>query len=528
MSLKSRLLQNREMKTLANRQDSSDIDFLTYFKEHSAIDKLYAYSYNKIFAEKNGKNIQLPLAFTTEDAYLSEITRIIHCYDGSLTEKKIVFNTKNSIIKILMPPLVNNEPYFSIERKKEVSFSEYFKNKLISSEISAYFRECLARKANIFIVGDFSVNKSMILNFLLNLTGDNNKNIVYDISGKIFVKKPCIINFSEGSLQNTVYTDYDNIFCSNVRQQELSQIFQLIVSGYNGFVVDLSIKSGVDIFAAIRNLILLENINLFEENADFLASSAIDVIVFTDNMNNGEVGISKISEVVKGNQNNIILKDIFTRNASGTHISTGNSSKFYNCENVNTFMPEYLEDEHIHNYVSGVADTASPALKDNIKKPKIKKLKEKIKKLKQAEKNNQEIIPSAENEILPSEKKSNIPVIIQDIPQNTIIPENETEDFSKEEIIDQTLFTDTPIKIRNIFDEGDNTDEVQTDDFNSEFASTEYESEEQSQYTEEAIADKYLNNLEPKIVEEPQLFSEITDEEVSMYDDITEITDENI
>ncbi|MCR5261687.1 MAG: hypothetical protein K6C94_07600 [Candidatus Gastranaerophilales bacterium] len=581
MSLKSRLLKNRELKSLSSTQDCSDIDLIAYFKENRQIDKLNVYAYNKIFAEKNGTAIQVPVNFTTEEAYLDEINRIIQVNDGDLKEKRLVFNRKNDIITILMPPIIKNVPYLSIERKKDISYSDYFDDRLISSEIAAYFKEALSRKANIFIVGNADVEKSLVLNFLLDLTGENNKNLIYDNLGKIFVKRLCNINFSQNELENIKYTDYDNIFCSDVSSKDLTQILSLITSGYRGFAVSLSIREDIDTFAALRNLILLDNINLFEENADFLTSSAIDIIVFTEKDDREKVCITKVSEVIKNKQKNLVLKDIFVVNSVGTHVSTGNASKFYNQENTNSYLKEYLEDDHVHSYVSGYKSVKKQEPKDETavteKKSKKQKLKEKLKRLKQemsglkpltAEENTLKIdektfvLPEAKEEIPKASVSAeiNIPDFpveeMAEVAENTvetesvfvpdeILPDDNEiyqepplatnegllssdDDFAKEDIIDNTLYSQT--KIRNIFDEADEpSEEIAEPEVEPEVIDAADVTEVSDYEMQEDLTKKYAETIEPQIIEEPELFSEITEEEVaSAEDDYLSIDDEDI
>ena len=153
--------------------------------------------------------------------------------------------------------------------------------------------------------------------------------------------------------------NYDNIFCPETNVDDLVNIFRLIISGCYGFVVSLSVKSGAEILSAVRNMILLSNINLFEENADFLATSSMDVVVSVDLTENNEVRITKVSEMSKNMKNEIVLKDIFVWNKlENLHISTGNQSTFYNFENSKKFIPEFLEEGYMHDYAEDILKDA--------------------------------------------------------------------------------------------------------------------------------------------------------------------------
>lgn len=586
MSLKSRLLKSRENKAFASLAENSELDLLSYFKEHS-FEKIIVPQYDKIYAEKNGTVSMLPIAFSTKDAFFAEVEKIKRALDINSKDEKNILTAQNGVVvKLFLPPAVKNQPYLEIAKRTTLSFTDYFQNKLVSSEISAYLKECLEQNVNIFVLGDASVNKNQILNFMLDLSGEFNKNVIYDNSERLSSKKGCNIRISSYFLKHLPDLEYDNIFCADVKKEDLSEIFGAIISGYNGFNVSLSVKNDVDILAAVRNMILLSNTNLFEENAEFLTVSAIDVIIFAQNDADGNVCISKISELSKNNQNDIILRDIFVRNKKGTHVSTGNISKFYNAEMSKRFLKEYLEEDHIHSYVSGVSAQVLPAQKDEKKK----RFKEKLKKLKEDKllKNIENKEPNVQSEqaFVPVEDKLAVqeeqPEIIE--PEN-IVQKEETEtnaitdfttdfqpasiDEEKEELVQEEKndlnienevfaspseedddiyankgllasesddFSETP-KIRNILedyeDEELSEENVQENEnlINEEIPTS--ENIDLPVEKEDIIAEKYsdyvVDNAENKEIEEPELFSEIKDVDIQGYEtDFMEVPDEDI
>ena len=382
MSLKSRLLKNRELKSLNFAKMSADYDLLAFFREHKEFDVITAYSHDKIYGEKNGSIIKIPLVFSSQETYFAEVEKIARLYDCYIDKKNpqaTISTPGNSVINILIPPIVEKEPFISILRKNKQLYATYFSTKIVSSEMVAYFRDCIAQQANIFIVGDASVDKTSLMNFMVNLSDNNKRNIICGKTDKIIVEKPCSIKLSQGCIKDIENLNYDNIFYSDAQISDLTQIFQLIISGHNGFVVSMSLKEDVDILTAIRNMLLLSNINLFEENADFMTSTSIDVVICVNKIQ-GDFCITKVSEMVKNSQNDYSVKDIFVRNSNGYHVSTGNSSRFFNQENSQRFLSEFLEEGHKHSYISGQANSVvSNAPKSESKR---KKLKEKLKKLK--------------------------------------------------------------------------------------------------------------------------------------------------
>lgn len=574
---------------------SADCDLLAFFREHKEFDVITAYSHDKIFGEKNGNVIKIPLIFSSQEAYTAEIEKIARLYDCYIDRKNpqaTICTPSNSVINILMPPIVEKEPFISILRKNKQLYSTYFSTKIVSSEMVAYLRDCISQRANIFIIGDASVDKTPLMNFMVNLSDNNKKNIICGKTEKIIVEKPCSIKLSQGCIKDVENLNYDNIFYCDAQISDLTQIFQLILSGHNGFTVSMSLKEDVDILTAIRNMLLLSNINLFEENADFMTSASIDIVICVNKIN-GDFCITKISEMVKNSQNDYSIKDIFVRNSNGYHVSTGNSSRFFNQDNSQRFISEYLEEGHKHSYISGSSNSVvSNAPKTESKR---KKLKEKLKKLKR-EKFTLPLIEDTEKEedtitLQNNELSKNLSEDTKQINEqpnnqeqqeepmtffgktlNETDEENTTTKTEQENLnIDENIFnvhkpeepsfhdilessanegilaSDTDDfaqeipkpKIKNILELDDDEEELppqETVDTQQENIDTYDEkadistllTDEEFANIEKELQEKYENNG-PEIIEEPQLFSEVSDKDVQEYEQgIIEVPDEDI
>ena len=55
---------------------------IAYFKKNKDFQKLTAYSYDAVYAEKNGIKTLVPISFVSEEAYLAEIERISNKIEG--------------------------------------------------------------------------------------------------------------------------------------------------------------------------------------------------------------------------------------------------------------------------------------------------------------------------------------------------------------------------------------------------------------------------------------------------------------
>ncbi len=579
MSLKSRLQKSRESKTFSFTQDETDCDLLAYFKEHPDIDSLTVYSHDKIYSEKNGITTQLLISFSSESTYLAEIERICRLYDAMPSDKNphVIINMANNVVlDIYTQPMVTSQPFLSFSRKNSRNYENCFSEKLLSTEIVLYLRECLEKQVNIFIIGNASVDKTSIMNVLANLPNSDKKLVICEKGDKITTDKPCCIRFSKSLLNNAVNLQYDNIFTTDLTTDELINVFKLIISGYNGFVVSLSVKNNVDILPAIRNMLLLSNINLFEENADFMATASMDVVISTEKTESGLVRITKISEMSKNKANDVVLKDIFVWSKAGYHLSTGNISRYFNAETSKRFEKDYLEESHKHRYINAMLANCPIENKVFDSKNKLKKLKDKLKSKKLTE--NQNNIAFAEKfssslneekslpspEMLDNESKIekdqekfdtiveapefvsvepdensietetvplNIePTVFENSALDEVVPSSnegvlasESDDFSDDTNVFQP-------KIRNILDEINSEEEEIPEEPKEEISPPHFEDFENKEIQPNLKNFDAFVDETPQIVEEPQLFEEIKDVNIDDFeeDDDIQITEDDI
>lgn len=345
MSLKSRIQKNRRSKSSSS---NTDVDLLEFFDSNKELETLHLYSSNDIYEEKNNIMKKSDFSFSSQAVYVEEIQRISELYGSmpSFSNPEATINISDEItMKIFVPPVISEGIYTVISKNKELSNSS---NIIISNEINLYLKECLKQKLNIFVEGEASINKAIVLEFLSGIL-NNQKTLVYDKNNEIKSKKPCSVKIND-FYKNIREIPFDNIFINEADTNELIKIFELIIGGFKGFVVSLSLKNDTDILASLRNMLLLASPNLFEENADFMSTSSVDVIVSIRKNDEGNIVISKISEIFENN-NGHSVKDIFVFDESGSHISTGNRSKFFNKNNSSlVFSSEYFKENYIHSY----------------------------------------------------------------------------------------------------------------------------------------------------------------------------------
>ena len=330
MSLKSRLQKNREAKSLGLESSGcSNFDLVSYLRKHPEITSLTAYSYNNIFAKKNGISKKILKTFPSKEKYFEQINKFISIKKINSQEKNLHFTVNLSqgiSAEVYLPPLVQPEPVVILTNSSVKNNQEF--NKIISDEMLNYLQKCVEKKINVFVVAPSNIDKSSILNVLLQTSDKNSSIVLCDDKQNLFSQNPCNMRASKELIKNEIKINADNIFCSEADTDDLLKIFKMILSGQNGFVVSLSANTNSDLLMTMRNLILLSNINLFEENADFMVTSSMQTVVFLEDTLNGEIRVSKISEMSQNEDDDFELCDIFVWDNIETHVSTGINSRF--------------------------------------------------------------------------------------------------------------------------------------------------------------------------------------------------------
>ncbi|MDD3237198.1 MAG: ATPase, T2SS/T4P/T4SS family [Candidatus Gastranaerophilales bacterium] len=407
MSLKSRLLNKKNNQP--KEEDSfiiqkpiesvepAKIDLLNYFEMHNDIDSITIYGVDKIYCEKNNLPVETDLFFPTDESILKEINAIANKFDKIINAQNPTFSLilSNGVkVDAIIPPLIENGAFLSIKKNNSINKkkTDFIKEKAISNEMILFLKECLKNKLNIFITGDANVDKTSVLNFILNLSNKENSLITLEAIPELKPKTEKIVNLIKhhGNIQKTIKKalklNFDRFAISNCEINELITVFEYINQGYNGFVTSFSTKSCNSFLSSVQSLILLNHPNMSKENTDTLISSSIDIVVQVAKTADEQERIIAISEIDE-TKSTIKSEDIFiwkessgkTTRTKAHHISTGAKSKFFSsdiCSSL-SFSDNYFEKTYKHNYID-TYDSFSTDITEKRSKTlnKLKKLKQ--------------------------------------------------------------------------------------------------------------------------------------------------------
>jgi pilus assembly protein CpaF len=120
----------------------------------------------------------------------------------------------------------------------------------------------------------------------------------------------------------------DRIIIGEVRSDEVLDMIQAMNTGHDGSMTTLHANSPLETLERLEVLALMGSLNISSEVARRQIISAIDLIVNTVRLPNGNRKIVQISEVLKGK--GYVLEDIFVLDEeSGVMRPTGKMPKFY-------------------------------------------------------------------------------------------------------------------------------------------------------------------------------------------------------
>lgn len=411
MSLKSRLLSKKNKIQADDTAEvkislPQEICLLDYFEEHDEISELRIYSFDKVFIKKNDGLIKADFDFKDNEEIKDIIDKIANQYDIILNTQTPSFNItlpNNIKINAIIPPMVKKGYYLSLKRiaKPKFNASNILEDKVLSSEMILFLKECINMNLNIFIAGEANTDKNGVLNYIANEIKDTQSIITVEAAPCLKIRKNFVLklikykNNFQKIMKKAVSLKQDRIIVSDANMAELVSLYEYINSGYNGFLISFSTKSQDDILTSLQNLILINNPNFTEQNAAALIASSMDIIIYVSQSEDGNERVTQISEIIK-TKNEFKLQNIFAwkktkskiKKFVGNHYSTGIKSKYYEEDKfeMRSFLPEYFEKDHKHTYIgSGKLSSEQKLSKiksqasENAEKYKI--LKNKIKKI---------------------------------------------------------------------------------------------------------------------------------------------------
>lgn len=355
-----------------------------------------------VYVEKNGKLFKTSVTFKDNQHLRNIIERIVSKVGRRIDEKSPMVDARlvdGSRVNAIIPPLSLDGPSLSIRKfKKDAgSLDSLLKWGALTKEMSEVLSMAVKARLNIVISGGTGAGKTTLLNSLSSQIPNDERIITIEDSAELALQQEHIVRLETrppniegtGSISardlmiNALRMRPDRIIIGECRGAEALDMLQAMNTGHDGSLTTLHANSPRDALSRLETMSMYSGIDLPEKNIKSQITSAINLIIQVNRLQDGSRKITSVSEIIGMEGSVISMQEIFSfeqtayenQKVVGQHVSTGIRPYFVDrLKEKNLNIPlEIFSKERKHTYLSQnsapAVQTAESAIKSRLMNP---------------------------------------------------------------------------------------------------------------------------------------------------------------
>ena len=349
--------------------------------EDPAISDILVNGAKKVYIEKGGKLYKTNVTFKDNQHLRNIIERIVSKVGRRIDEKSPMVDARlidGSRVNAIIPPLALDGPSLSIRKFKQDagSLERLLGWHSLTKEMAEVLALAVKARLNIIISGGTGAGKTTLLNSLSSQIPSDERIITIEDSAELALQQDHIVRLEtrpsniEGTGQisardlviNALRMRPDRIVIGECRGAETLDMLQAMNTGHDGSLTTLHSNSPRDALSRLETMVMYAGIDLPEKNIKSQITSAIDLIIQVNRLQDGSRKITSITEITGMEGSIISMQEIFAFEQTGfenlkvlgQHISTGIRPKFVDkLKERNLSIPlEYFNKERKHTYTN--------------------------------------------------------------------------------------------------------------------------------------------------------------------------------
>lgn len=301
-----------------------------------SISEIMVNSSKEIYVEQYGKIQKSPLIFSSDQAVLDVIERIVSPIGRRIDESSPMVDARlkdGSRVNAIIPPLAIKGPTITIRKfpEKRLGVSELVGFGSLSESMADFLQICVKHKKNVIISGGTGSGKTTLLNVLSNFIPNGERVITIEDAAELKLNHDHLISLesrpsnAEGKglvsirdlVKNSLRMRPDRIVVGECRGAEALDMLQAMNTGHEGSLTTLHANTPRDALSRLETMILMAGMDLPLTAIREQIVSAIDIIVQQTRFNCGSRKITYITEVSGIEGGTIQLQDLFVYKKTG-------------------------------------------------------------------------------------------------------------------------------------------------------------------------------------------------------------------
>lgn len=324
-----------------------------------SISEIMVNRFDEIYVERKGKLTKVDIAFSTDQAVLGAIERIVAPIGRRIDESSPMVDARlkdGSRVNAVIPPLALKGCNLTIRKfsKSKLVDTDMINFGSVTKDMMKFLEIAVDQAANIVISGGTGSGKTTLLNVMSNYIPDDERIVTVEDAAELQLAKPHLISLesrppnSEGKgaitirdlVKNCLRMRPDRIVVGECRGGEALDMLQAMNTGHDGSMTTAHANTPRDCIARLEVMTLMSGLDLPLRAIREQIASAVHMIVQQSRFPDGSRKITHITEVTGMEGDIVQLQDIFLFKQEGYDENGKIKGKFVATGNI----PDFCQD----------------------------------------------------------------------------------------------------------------------------------------------------------------------------------------
>ena len=285
---------------------------------------------NEIWIERQGRLYETTVRFNDESHLRRIINRIVAQVGRRIDESSPLVDARlmdGSRVNAIIPPLSLSGPLLTIRKfsRRRLTLEDMVSIGTISAEADEFLRMCITAELNVLISGGTGTGKTTLLNALSAAIPETDRIVTIEDAAELRLQQRHVVRLEarpkniegEGEvpirtlLRNSLRMRPDRIIVGEIRGAEAVDMLQAMNTGHDGSMSTVHANSPRDALHRVETMVLMAGIDLPSSAIRQQTSSALELIIHLDRLDDGSRRVTTITEVQRMEGDVITLQDLF-------------------------------------------------------------------------------------------------------------------------------------------------------------------------------------------------------------------------
>lgn len=292
--------------------------------------------FDEIFIEQSGKLTLSDITFSSDDAVMTAIERIVSPLGRRIDESSPLVDARlkdGSRVNAIIPPLALRGPCLTIRKfaKQKLQAQDLVNFGALNQGMVQFLETAVNNHMNILISGGTGSGKTTLLNVLSNFIPPSERIITVEDAAELKLNQPHLVSLEarpanlEGKgaipirdlVKNCLRMRPDRIVVGECRGGETLDMLQAMNTGHDGSLTTAHANTPRDMIARLEVMVMMSGLDLPVSAIREMVASAVHLIVQISRYSDGSRRLTNITEITGVESGIVSMQDIFRYQQEG-------------------------------------------------------------------------------------------------------------------------------------------------------------------------------------------------------------------